>query len=564
MKKPLPKSSRRKTGTQPAEPSSGRIPVQDPATAEYPQMPGSAIASGGVDLHSRIEALRSSSEKLRTSNEEVISENEELQSLNEELSSVNNQLSEKIEELENVNNDLINLLHSSRIATVFLDRDLRLRRFTPACTDLFNFIAADEGRPISDISRTFIDDTLLKDSRRVMQTSVPLGAEILAQDGRFFLRRILPYRTSQDRVEGVVITFSDITEAMQHKVAIEQMNSTLEAKVSERTKALVGSEEFARSILRTASEAIISIDARGIIDTFNEAAERIFGHVASEIIGKNVSLLMPEATASRHDGYLRRYAETGQRRIIGTVRRLKARHRDGTLFPIEISIGEIDHLHRFTGLIRDISERTALQRAVVDVADQEQRRLGQELHDGVQQELIGLGMLAANLATALGPDDGVKASSAKRIADGIAQTVEHIRLAAKQLVAAEVESLGLFQALRSLARKVTDEHGVRCEFHGDDSAKLAPAMASQLYRIAQEAISNAVKHADAISIVASLVREDSSLSLTVRDDGRGIAQEPQPGLGLNIMKYRAEILGGEFEILPGESGGTVVRCTVRI
>ncbi|MBP8925951.1 MAG: PAS domain S-box protein [Pseudomonadales bacterium] len=511
-----------------------------------------------------IEALRSSNEELQCAHEELETSREKLQSLNEELSSVNNQLSEKVEELEHLNNDLLNLLQSSRIATVFLDRDLRLMRFTPASTDLFNFIDTDEGHPISDISCSFIDDTLLEDARRVMQTSTPLSAEILVQDGRFFLRRILPYRASQDRIEGVVITFSDITEAMQHKAAIEQMNSTLEAKVSERTKALVESEEFARSILRTAGEAIISIDASGIIDTFNEAAEQMFGYADREIIGKNISLLMPEKIASRHDGYLRRHAETRQRRIIGTVRRFKARRRDGTLFPIEISVGEIDHLHRFTGMIRDISERTALQRAVVDVADQEQRRLGQELHDGVQQELIGLGMLATNLVTALGSGADVKASSAQRIVDGIAQTVEHIRVAAKQLVAAEIESLGLFHALRALTRKVTNEHGICCEFDGGDPAKLAPSIASQLYRIAQEAISNAVKHADATSILVSLVRENSSLSLTVRDDGRGIAQDPRPGLGVNIMKYRAETLGGELEIVPGESGGTMVRCTVRI
>lgn len=176
------------------------------------------------DLQSTVEELETSNEELKASNEEVMSMNEELQStneeletsreelqsLNEELSTVNAQLSEKVEELESTNNDLSNLLTSTEIATIFLDTDLRIRRFTPSCEDLFNIIATDEGRPISDLSPRVNDPQLLDDARRVLEKLQPMEKEVKVSDGKWFVRRILPFWTAENSIDGVVITFTDI------------------------------------------------------------------------------------------------------------------------------------------------------------------------------------------------------------------------------------------------------------------------------------------------------------------------------------------------------------------
>ncbi len=169
------------------------------------------------DLHQTIEELRASNEELMSSNEELQSTNEELetskeelQSLNEELTTANSQLENKIGELEASNNDLDNLLSSTNIATLFLDTQLRIRRFTPAATRLFSLIPADIGRPLSDIVQRFSDPALLSDAALVLTESVTPRQEVQAEDGRWYVRQVLPYRTRDNRTEGVVITMSDV------------------------------------------------------------------------------------------------------------------------------------------------------------------------------------------------------------------------------------------------------------------------------------------------------------------------------------------------------------------
>ncbi|REJ88481.1 MAG: PAS domain S-box protein [Planctomycetota bacterium] len=187
------------------------------------------------DLQSTIEELETSNEELKASNEEVMSMNEELQStneeletsreelqsLNEELSTVNSQLQEKVEELETTNNDLSNLLSSTDIATIFLDTDFRIRRFTPACTELLHFIPSDTGRPVSDLTPRVNDPRLLEDARTVLEKLAPVEREVQNGGARTFIRRILPFRTSENRIDGVVVTFTDVSKLRDARRQIE-------------------------------------------------------------------------------------------------------------------------------------------------------------------------------------------------------------------------------------------------------------------------------------------------------------------------------------------------------
>ena len=205
------------------------------------------------ELQNTIEAFEASNEELKASHEEVISINEELQSANEELETgkeelqsvneelvmVNGQLQSKILELEATTNDLTNLLSSTSIAVVFLDVQLRVRRFTPAVNDLLALIPADTGRPIAHLAQKFNGADLVQDAQSVLATLVPLESETRSHSDTWYLRRILPYRTSDNRIDGVVITFVDITARKHAEQALQASQARLQAVVEHMPAAML-------------------------------------------------------------------------------------------------------------------------------------------------------------------------------------------------------------------------------------------------------------------------------------------------------------------------------------
>src|SRR6266511_1096956 len=156
--------------------------------------------------------------------------------------------------------------------------------------------------------------------------------------------------------------------------------------------ALKEKEQRLRAILEAAVEGIITIDERGIVDSMNPAACRIFGYAPEEVVGQNVSILMPSPDREKHDGYISHYLRTGHAKIIGIGREVVGQRKDRTLFPMDLSIGEVRLGARrlFTGFVRDISERRELEQAVATAGEQERSRIARELHDGLGQQLGGL------------------------------------------------------------------------------------------------------------------------------------------------------------------------------
>ena len=169
-----------------------------------------AYEATNEELKAAHEEATSMNEELQSANEELETSKEELQSINEELTTVNSQLQAKITQLEATTNDIANLLSSTDIAVVFLDAKFRVRRFTAPVTDLLELIDTDIGRPVTDLAQKFNDDKMLSDAPN--RTAAPGSHRTRsgADSGRWYLRRTLPYRTSEDRIEGVVITFVDI------------------------------------------------------------------------------------------------------------------------------------------------------------------------------------------------------------------------------------------------------------------------------------------------------------------------------------------------------------------
>jgi two-component system, chemotaxis family, CheB/CheR fusion protein len=187
--------------------------------------------TGQEEMKAANEELQSINEELRSTMEELETSKEELQSMNEELQTVNQENRHKVAELAQLSNDLQNLLTATDIATLFLDRDLRILRFTPRASELFNMRAADPGRPLSDLRHRLGYDDLLSDAGKVLRRLIPVERQVRDEDGRWYLARVLPYRSSEDRIEGVVMTFVETTRLMEAEAALLESKMQLAAEL---------------------------------------------------------------------------------------------------------------------------------------------------------------------------------------------------------------------------------------------------------------------------------------------------------------------------------------------
>lgn len=222
------------------------------------------------ELKSSNEELQAMNEELRSATEELETSREELQSINEELTTVNHELKGKVDELGLANSDMQNLMDAAAIAIVFLDRELRITRYTPSAVRLFNLIPTDVGRPLSDLTTKLLFPELAADARRVLERLVPVEREVGQSDGRWYVARLLPYRTlEEDRIAGVVLAFIDITERKE----AEQMRIWLAAVVA------------------ASADAILSFSPDRSILSWNPGAEKLFGYSEKQAVGQPLSML---------------------------------------------------------------------------------------------------------------------------------------------------------------------------------------------------------------------------------------------------------------------------------
>ena len=223
------------------------------------------------------EAL-SVNEEYQSTNEELLTSKEELQSLNEELTALNGQLQETLERQRLTSNDLQNVLYSTNVATIFLDNALNIRLFTPATKSLFNIITTDIGRPLADLKPLAVDDTLLDEAKAVIGNGVPLEREIEADTGSWYLRRILPYRIAEQKADGVVVMFSDITERKHISVALNVAKRAAELANVAKSRFLAAASHDIRQPLQTLlllqgalAKTVESGPAQNLISRLDEA-----------------------------------------------------------------------------------------------------------------------------------------------------------------------------------------------------------------------------------------------------------------------------------------------------
>jgi two-component system CheB/CheR fusion protein len=251
------------------------------------------------ELLSSNEELQSMNEELRSTMEELETSKEELQSTNEELVTVNQELRSKVEALNKTNSDIKNLMQATEIATLFLDADLNVQRFTPSVTDLFNVITSDEGRPFGHISHDLRYDRFVEDAEEVLDTLRPVEREVQDEDDNWYQVRILPYRTVNDRIDGVVFTFVDVTDLKEAQERLEKTKESLEERVQERTSDLKTEKETLKqraeqfqTFFRQGpiSGAFVDFETGEILDVSDRCLE-LTGYRRAALVGET----LPEA-----------------------------------------------------------------------------------------------------------------------------------------------------------------------------------------------------------------------------------------------------------------------------
>ena len=348
--------------------------------------------------------------------------------------------------------------------------------------------------------------------------------------------------------------------------------------------------ELLGGMLDAAPDAIILVNRQGLIEYHNSRTGRMFGYRDASLAGQAIDLLVPGIAAARKRG----------------DRTLEGRRRDGSGFPVEIgssplATGEgtmIIHsirdasgrvrteefirklnselearVHERTAALRkaneklhkEIAARHRLEKEILEISEREQQRIGRNLHDDLGQRLVGISYMSHQLAGALQAGGSPDAGQATKITALLNDALSLTRSLARGLHPVALKSGGLIAALADLADRTSEMYQVACRFDGPaDEPPLTDTAATHLYRIAREAVTNAVNHGRAKKIHISLAVTSGHTELRVADDGCGMPKlnPRRKGMGLRIMNYRADVIGASLAFTAPETGGTLVACAV--
>ena len=322
---------------------------------------------------------------------------------------------------------------------------------------------------------------------------------------------------------------------------------------------------FVSTILDTVGALVVVLDGEGRILRFNPACEITTGYSVKEVQGRcvwDLFLFGEEANRFRaifevmradllpHDYQSCWVTRHGDQRLIAWT---------STLLP---GSGDTSDYIIATGI--DITERKHLEKAILAISAREQRRIGQDLHDGLGQHLTGIAFMAKAHEAKLAEKNRSETGDAAKIVKLVNEAIHKTRELARGLLPVVSDSQGLMSALQLWAAEVEDLFGVSCRFQCETPVLIHDdTVATHLYHIAQEAVNNAIKHGDAQKILIRLTAEQGLGTLTIKDNGKGIAEcsANTQGMGLHIMNYRAGMIGGALEVRRDTAGGTVVSCT---
>jgi two-component system, chemotaxis family, CheB/CheR fusion protein len=525
------------------------------------------------ELKASNEELQSINEELRSATEELETSKEELQSINEELITVNHELKLKVDETAKINDDLQNLVASTDIATVFVDRDMCVKGFTPQAAEVFRLIAGDVGRPLLDLNHRLDYPELAADATQAFHALRISEREVGSGDGRWYIARVLPYRTAQDRIEGAVLTFIDITRRHEAEIA---------ARASEERMRLVADSAL--------DYAIITMDPDGIITSWSRGAEKIFGYTGAEAMGQSGELIYtPEdrgaAVFSRELGVAR-----GEGRAHDD--RWHQRSDGERIFCSGITTPlHQGGFHGFAKIARDMTiekqrerEREELLRA--EKASRERAQSAVQLKDEflavMSHELkhpLNLIMMNAELigrSPSTQDDPGVRrlAGTIRKTVEGQARIIDDLldlsRLNTGKM-ALTIVPVNVSECVRQVAEGMHEEmHRRRIQLHLTLPEQDLHMKADRIRveQVVWNLLSNAVKFCkDEGHVIVTLAVAGARAVLTVADDGIGMAPDKIArvfnmfdqgasrrdggtrglGIGLALVKQLVELHGGEVD-----------------
>jgi two-component system CheB/CheR fusion protein len=543
--------------------------------------------SSSEEMKAANEELQSINEEYRSATEELETSKEELQSVNEELQTVNSEMRNKLDEISRAHQELENLMGATEIPTLYLDRELRIQRYTAGIQELFNIMPLDRGRPINHLTHRLIDyDALMEDAEHVLRRLTPLEREVqLTPDEGVrtqgtYLIRLRPYRTQDERIEGVVVTFIDVTKLKETQRELERAKESLEERVLERTReldeanrkvsaardmfeGLFEANPVPTALTRLDDEVFINVN-KVFLDYIGLKARDVLGHSANDF-GLGLGLDSPQRASLvetfEAEGTLRgyeaeiRHPSGDKRNILASFQQIKLEQEDAL---ISTFIDITDRV-RAERKIRTLASR------LTEAEQQERLRISHILHDDLQQRLFAIkSQLSLLTAERARQDDEAFQKELAAIEAELAETIAVTRDMSIDLSPILVEGEGLAGALSWLATRMRDQHNleVLVESNGVPT-NFEPSTRVLLFQAVRELLFNVVKHAGVSQARVHLERFDESIRIRVGDSGKGfdaqkILDDQTSAHGLLSTRQRLELMGCKMMVASQPGNGTEV------
>ncbi|WP_448681149.1 CheR family methyltransferase [Pseudomonas nicosulfuronedens] len=536
------------------------------------------------ELKASNEELQAINEELRSTTEELETSKEELQSINEELITVNQELKTKVEETGKINDDLQNLIASTDIATVFVDRAMRIKSFTPRAAAIFSIIASDTGRSLLDITHRLIYPDLATDAGQAFESLRTIEREVASKDDRWYIVRMLPYRTTENVIDGAVLTFIDIT---QRRVAEEKMRE---------------SEERLRQAAESTQDfIIITLDRDGCITGWNKGAERAYGHREKDVVGKSAELIY--SGEDRRSGVFQEELRVASESGRVEEDRWHVR-KDGSRFFCSSVTSALPNAgpHGYAKIGRDITtkkreeteqvSRLEQNQATIRLRDEFFAMMSHELKHPLNliqlnTELIGRLSAVRSHAIAARAIESIQSSvrSQARIIDDLLD-LSRVNTGKLKLKLGPVIVQNIIEEVVGVLATESHEKDLAIELdlppRGNDPL-VAEGDPVRVEQIIWNLLSNAVKFTpERGTIRVALGMDDEMLRITVSDDGQGISAEALPkifelfgqateanhpthkaglGIGLALVRELVEAQHGRIEAM---SDGLGRGCTFSV
>jgi len=504
------------------------------------------------ELRSANEEIQSGNEELQSTNEELETAKEELQSSNEELTTLNEELQNRNTELSTANNDLSNLVSSINIPVVMLSKDLRVRRFTPLAEKVLNLIPTDINRPITDLKPNIEVANLQQLVLESIESASLKEQEVQDRRGHWYLLRIRPYATSENLIEGAVLTLVDI--------------DALKTEVNELRL-------YAESIVETVRQPLVVLDGNLHVITTNVAFYETFHVTPGETGGQflydlgdgqwNIPALrelleriLPAQTAFEGFEVKHNFPIIGERTMLLNGRQI--RKRGGAEALILLAIEDITERKKAEEALRELPMR------LVESQEEERRRIARELHDSTGQTMAAF---ALNLSVLEGKASCLDEAAQAALRDSLnlaSQVSEELRNISYVLHPPALDDMGLEGAIRWYVDSFVKRTGLQVDLVLPSTLpQLSEPARLTAFRLVQEALANTHRHSGSKTAKVVVSQDDSAIRLELSDEGSGIAPGHALGLGLLGMRERVAQLGGRLEI-ESDDGGTTVTAVLPI